>query len=197
MTSLLPTPEDPPITAMLQELAGGDGTAMDRLLPMLYPELQRLARSYMRNERPGHTLQPTALVHEAYVRLVKQEQPDYRNRAHFLGVAAHVMRQVLIDHARARLAEKRGGHQVKVSLDEAMGIAPGDSSLLALDDAMRSLTERDALLGRLVEMKFFGGLTAEESAEATGLTVAEVRRHLRLGQAWLKRELDRSPQAHE
>ena len=182
---------------MLQELAGGDGTAMDRLLPMLYPELQRLARSYMRNERPGHTLQPTALVHEAYVRLVKQEQPDYRNRAHFLGVAAHVMRQVLIDHARARLAEKRGGHQVKVSLDEAMGIAPGDSSLLALDDAMRSLTERDALLGRLVEMKFFGGLTAEESAEATGLTVAEVRRHLRLGQAWLKRELDRSPQAHE
>lgn len=164
---------------------------VDRLVPLLYPELRRLARGYLRNERPGHTLQPTALVHEAYARLVKQDQPDYRSRAHFMGVAAQVMRQILIDHARTRDAGKRGGGAAKVPFDQALGIpAERPSAMLAIDDALAELSRKDPVKARLVEMRFFGGMTAEDSAEALGLPVAEVRRHLRVGQAWLQRELD-------
>jgi RNA polymerase sigma factor (TIGR02999 family) len=181
------------ITAFLQRFAEGDKQALDHVLPVVYSELQRLAGGYLRNERPGHTLQPTALVHEAYARLVKQEQPDYRSRAHFMGVAAQVMRQVLIDHARTRNAAKRGSGGVKFSIDEASEI-PVDrpSMLIAIDDALRELARQDALKAQLIEMRFFGGLTAEESAEATGLPVGDVRRHLRVAQAWLQRELDRT-----
>src|SRR5271157_285862 len=117
--SMSPSPQEQPITALLHKFASGDKDALDRLVPLVYPELRKLARSYMRNERPGHTLQPTALVHEAYARLVKQEQPDYHSRAHFMGVAAQVMRQILIDHARTRDAEKRGGGAANVSLEMA------------------------------------------------------------------------------
>ena len=186
-------PEDQPITILLQRFASGDKAALDSLIPRLYPELQRLARSYLRNERPGHTLQPTALVHEAYARLVKQDQPDYRSRAHFVAVAAQVMRQVLIDHARARKAEKRGGDARKFSLDEAIEV-PTDrpSIMLAIDDALLTLARRDPQKAKLIELRFFGGLTAEDSAEILQMPVAEVRRHLRVGQAWLQRELDRS-----
>lgn len=183
-------PQEQPITALLHEFASGDKSALDRLVPLVYPELRRLARSYMRNERPGHTLQPTALVHEAYARLVKQEQPDYSNRAHFLGVAAQVMRQILIDHARTRDAEKRGGGVANVSIEVAAGIpAAQPSTILALDEALEQLTRQDAMKARLIEMRFFGGMTAEESAEVLKLSVNEVRRHLRIGQAWLQREL--------
>src|SRR5580704_6622185 len=115
--------EDQPITTLLRDFAAGNKGAFDRLVPLVYPELQRLARGYMRNERTGHTLQPTALVHEAYARLVQQNQPHYTSRAHFMGVAAHIMRQILIDHARASNAEKRGGKAVKVPFDEVTGIA--------------------------------------------------------------------------
>jgi RNA polymerase sigma factor (TIGR02999 family) len=185
--------EDVRITVLLQRFAGGDKVALDRLIPLVYSELQRLARGYLRNERPGHTLQPTALVHEAYGRLLKQDQPDYQNRAHFLGVAAQVMRQILIDHARTRNAAKRGGGQAKFPVDEAGDIAVDrPSTLIAIDDALTALERTDPCKARLIEMRFFGGLTAEESAEAMQIPVAEVRRHLRVAQAWLKRELDRT-----
>lgn len=184
--------ENQPITVLLQRFASGDKGALDRLMPLVYSELQRLASGYLRGERPGHTLQPTALVHEAYVRLLKQDQPDYHSRAHFLGVAAQVMRQILIDHARTRNAEKRGGGRSKISIEQA-GEIPMDrpSMMIAIDDALALLQQKDAAKARLIEMRFFGGLTAEESAEVMQIPVTEVRRHLRVAQAWLRRELDR------
>ena len=186
-------PEDQPITTLLYEFAAGDKSALDRLIPLLYPELQRLARGYMRNERTSHTLQPTALVHEAYARLIKQDQPDYCSRVPFMGVAAHIMRQILNDHARTSKAEKRGGDAAKVSFDDVTGTAlERPSAMIAIDDALGELTRKDPLKAQLVEMRFFGGMTAEDSAEVLKLSVAEVRRHLRVGQAWLQRELDRT-----
>jgi RNA polymerase sigma factor (TIGR02999 family) len=192
------SPWDGSITEFLQRFAAGDKSALDRIMPLVYTELQKVAGGYLRNERSGHTLQPTALVHEAYARLIKQEQPDYRSRAHFMGVAAQVMRQILIDHARGRNAAKRGAGEAKFALDEADEI-PMDRPfmLIAIDDALDELARQDALKAKLVEMRFFGGLTAEESAEAMGLEVTEVRRHLRVAQAWLKRELDRTGNASE
>jgi RNA polymerase sigma-70 factor, ECF subfamily len=186
--------DEQPITGLLHKFAGGDKDALDRLIPLVYSELQRLADHYLRNERSSHTLQPTALVHEAYARLLKQEQPDYRSRAHFLGTAAQVMRQILIDHARKRNAGKRGGGGAgfQLHLDHEVAIER-PSMLIAIDDALQALTQRDACKARLIEMRYFGGLTAEESAEAMGMTVPEVRRELRVGQAWLRRELDREP----
>jgi RNA polymerase sigma factor (TIGR02999 family) len=183
-------PQEQPVTALLHEFALGDKTALDRLVPLIYPELRRLAGGYMRNERPGHTLQPTALVHEAYARLVKQDQPDYCNRAHFMGVAAQVMRQILIDHARTRDADKRGGGVVNLSMEVAADTpAAQPTTIIAVDEALEHLARHDALKARLIEMRFFGGMTAEESAEVLKLSVTEVRRHLRVGQAWLQREL--------
>ena len=185
--------DDQPITLLLQNFASGDKSALDRLIPILYPELQRLARGYLRNERPGHTLQATALVHEAYARLVKQGQPDYSSRAHFIAVAAQLMRQILIDHARARNAGKRGGGGARFSLDDVVEV-PTDrpSIMIAIDDALVTLARKDPQKAKLIELRFFGGLTAEDSAEVLRIPVAEVRRHLRVGQAWLQRELDRT-----
>ena len=182
-----------PITTLLRRFAGGDKQALDRLMPLVYSELQKLASGYLRNERSSHTLQPTALVHEAYARLVLQEQPDYQSRSHFMAVTAQVMRQILIDHARARNAAKRGGGEARFSIEQA-GDIPVDrpSTLIAIDDALDELARKDAIKARLIEMRFFGGLTADESAEATGMSVVEVRRHLRVAQAWLQRELDRT-----
>jgi RNA polymerase sigma factor (TIGR02999 family) len=191
-------PGDQPITALLRECAAGNRSALDRLIPLMYPELQRLARSYMRNERKGHTLQPTALVHEAYARLTRQDQPDYRSRSHFMGVAAHIMRQILIDHARARASAKRGAGEAAVPLEQSGELASGQSpEIIAVDDALQALARKDPLKAQLVEMRFFGGMTAEESAEVLGRPVAEIRRHLRVGQAWLKRELDRTHSAEK
>ncbi len=161
-------------------------------MPLVYAELHRLAGSYLRNERPGHTLQPTALVHEAYVRLVDQDQPDYRSRAHFLGVAACLMRQILIDHARSRNAAKRGAGAPNYSLEQLGDAVAYDrpSMLIAVDDALQALEQRDPQKAKLVEMRFFGGLTAEESAQVLGLPVEKVRNELRVAQAWLHRELN-------
>lgn len=185
--------EDQPITILLRDFAAGNKGALDRLIPLVYPELQRLARVYMRNERAGHTLQPTALVHEAYARLVQQSQPDYTGRAHFMGVAAHIMRQILIDHARASNAEKRGGKAAKVPLDEVTGMTTErPSAMIAIDDALEELERKDPVKAQLVEMRFFGGMTAEDSAEVLKITPAQVRRQLRVGQAWLQRALDRT-----
>ncbi|HEY4382820.1 MAG TPA: sigma-70 family RNA polymerase sigma factor [Acidobacteriaceae bacterium] len=180
-----------PITLALQGLAKGDSSAFDKVMPMVYAELRNLAGYYLRQERKEHTLQPTALVHEAYFRLVGQAQPEYQNRSHFMGVAAHAMRQILIDHARTRNAAKRGGGQAVFSIDECMD-APLErpSALIQVDDALQALEIQDPRKAQLVEMRFFAGMTAEESAEALGLPVQKVRAELRIAQAWLKRELD-------
>lgn len=185
--------ENQPITHLLQAFSGGDRTSLDDLIPLVYAELRKIAEGHLRNERPGHTLQPTALVHEAYARLIEQKQPDYRNRVHFLAVAAQVMRQILIDHARKKYAAKRGGATPKFSIDEACDAAVERPSLMIeLDDALKALERQDPLKAQLIEMRFFGGLTAEESAEVLGLPVNDIRRGLRVAQAWLQRELDRS-----
>jgi RNA polymerase sigma factor (TIGR02999 family) len=185
--------ETRPITLLLQDLAGGDKSALDHLMPLVYGELRKIANGYLRNERMGHTLQPTALVHELYTRMLGQQQPGYRNRAHFLGVAAQVMRQILIDHARTKHAAKRGGSSPKFSLNEAYDSAiERPSVMIELDDAIQALEREDPRKARLIEMRFFGGLTAEESAEALQLPVATIRRELRVAQAWLQRELDRT-----
>jgi RNA polymerase sigma factor (TIGR02999 family) len=184
--------EAQPITVLLQQFAGGDKEALNRLIPLVYAELHRLAEGYLRQERTGHTLQPTALVHEAYVRLLGQQHPDYQGRAHFLGVSAQVMRQILIDHARKRNAVKRGGTDQKCSLDEARdAVLERPSVAIALDDALNALEQKDTRKARLLEMRFFGGLTAEESAEALALPVGDVRRELRVALAWLQREFNR------
>ena len=181
-----------PITLILRDFAAGDKTALDRLMPLVYAELHRLADSHLRRERPGHTLQPTALVNEAYIRLVGQDQPDYQSRAHFLGVAAHVMRQILVDHARARAADKRGGGQPARTLDESIDAAiERPLAMIAVDDALQALGRTDPQKAQLVELRFFGGLTAEESADVLQLPVEKVRSELRVAQAWLQRELDR------
>jgi RNA polymerase sigma factor (TIGR02999 family) len=181
-----------PITLILQEFSSGDKGALDRLMPLVYAELRKLASKHLNQERSGHTLQPTALVHEAYVKLIGQSQPDYQSRAHFLGVAAHLMRQILIDHARARNTDKRGGKAVKYPLDESIDVPmERPAGAIALDDALQTLEHRNALHAKLIEMRFFGGLTAEESAQVLGLPVEKVRGQLRVAQAWLQRELDR------
>jgi RNA polymerase sigma-70 factor, ECF subfamily len=182
-----------PITLILQEFAAGDKTALDRLMPLVYQELRKLADRNLRAERSGHTLQPTALVHEAYMRMVVQNQPDYRSRAHFMAMAARLMRQVLIDHARERNAGKRGGGEANISLESGFDRpAERAASIIAVDDSLQALERQDPGKARLIEMRFFGGLTAEESAEVTGMPVEKVRAELRVAQAWLQRELDRT-----
>jgi RNA polymerase sigma-70 factor (ECF subfamily) len=180
-----------PITLILEELASGNKDALNRLMPMVYAELRKLAAGHLRNERPGNTLQPTALVHEAYIRLVKQDQPGFRGRAHFLSIASHIMREILIDHARVRNAGKRGSGLPKCSLDEALSAGiERPPVMLAIDDALCELERKDPRKTKLIEMRFFGGLTAEESAEVLELPVEKVRGELRVAQAWLKRELN-------
>ena len=157
---------------------------------MVYAELHAMASGYLKGERPSHTLQPTALVNEAYVRLIDRSQPEFQNRAHFLGVAARVMRQILVDHARARTSAKRGGGVVNFSLNESVDASAGKPrELIAVDDALQTLEREDWLKAKLIEMRFFGGMTAEESGEALGLPVERVRAEIRIARAWLKREL--------
>jgi RNA polymerase sigma factor (TIGR02999 family) len=179
------------ITLLLQGLGRGDKASLDRLTPLLYDELRRIADAQLRRERPDHTFEPAALVHELYARMLGQEQPDYTDRAHFLRVAAQVMRRILIDHARIRDASKRGGGQEKLPIDEARdALAFRPAIMVALDDSLTALEQIDPRKAQLVEMRYFGGLTAEESAAALGLEVPQVRRELRVAQAWLRRELD-------
>ena len=183
------------ITVLVHEYANGDRAALDRLLPLVYAELRRIARSHLRQERQDHTLQPTALVHELYARLVGQTPPDLRDRIHFLSVAASVMRQILIDHARTKYAQKRGGRQEKVSIDEYPYLCMEKPAVMVqIDDALNQLSRQDARKAKLIEMRFFGGLTAEESASVLGLPVNTVRRELRVAQAWFQRELDQGGQ---
>jgi len=193
MLSLQAVPETQPITLMLKRFADGDKESLDRLMPLVYAELRRLAGGFLSRESIGHTLQPTALVHEAYARMVGQQQPAFQSRAHFLSIAAKVMRQILIDNARRRKADKRGAGTPKLSLDEACGAAvERPQVMIALSDALEELEKKDALKARLIEMRFFGGLTLDESAEVAGISMESVRYELRLAQAWLHRELNLS-----
>jgi RNA polymerase sigma factor (TIGR02999 family) len=178
------------ITVLVHQYANGDKEALDHLLPLVYGELRRIAQKHLYDERLGHTLQPTALVHEMYARLAGQTPPDLRDRIHFLSVAAHVMRQILIDHARTKYAQKRGGRQEKLSLEEAQHACMEKPTIMVrIDDALNLLAGYDPRKARLIEMRFFGGLTAEESAAVLDLPVNVVRRELRVAQAWLQREL--------
>jgi RNA polymerase sigma factor (TIGR02999 family) len=174
----------------------GDRQSVDSLLPIVYQELRRLAASYLRRERPGQTLQPTALVHEAYLRLMKDKPGRWQNRAHFCAIAAHSMRQILIERARARGAQKRGGIRQRVTLDDAL-VAGGERSidLVALDQALERLAAFDPDQARLVELRFFGGLTIEETADAMDISPATVKRHWIVACAWLARELEGNSQA--
>jgi RNA polymerase sigma factor (TIGR02999 family) len=178
------------VTALLAEWSRGNGTALNQLLPLVYAELRRVAARQLRNERADHTLQPTALVHEAYIRLVGQRQVDWDNRAHFFGVAAQVMRRILVDNARRRAANKRGEGVRCVSIDEAKGVAAANEiPILALDQALHGLEKMDSELARIVELRAFGGLTIEEAAHVLSVSPSTVKREWRTAKAWLNREL--------
>jgi RNA polymerase sigma factor (TIGR02999 family) len=178
------------ITQLLVDWSSGDKAALDKLMPLVYDELRRLARFHMRRERAGHTLQTTALVNEAYMRLVDQRNVHWKCRGHFFAVAAQLMRRILIDHARGRRVAKRGGQAPRVSLDEAATVA-GDrgAELIALDEALKGLESLDERKGKIVELRFFGGLNVEETAEALGISTATVVREWSLAKAWLYRAM--------
>jgi RNA polymerase sigma-70 factor (ECF subfamily) len=179
---------------MLERLQQGDSSALNELVTVLYDELHRIASRHMRAERPGHTLQTTALVHETYVRLFGESSVRYANRVHFLAVASRVMRQVLVDYARARSTRKRSGEAGPawtISLSEVGEVGIEPRKLLELDQALNALASEDKSLAEVIEMRYFGGMTAEETAEALGVSVHIVRHDIRLAQAWLRRELTR------
>ena len=183
------------VTALLQAWGRGDASALDALLPAVYGELHRQAEGYMRGQSPGHTLQATALVHEAYLRLVDQTKVDWRSRAHFFGVAAKAMRSILIDHARARRAAKRGAGAEPVTLETFRDVPdttpPVD--VLDLDEALQRLAELDPGKAHLVELRYFGGLSIEEAAEALEVSPATLKRQWNTARAWLRRELSPQP----
>jgi RNA polymerase sigma-70 factor (ECF subfamily) len=182
------------VTHLLREWSNGNRAALEELTPLVYRELRRLADTYMRHERPGHTLQPTALIHEAYLKLIDEKQPAWESRSHFYRFAAHLMRQILVDHARSRRAQKRtGGDRVPLADAEGIGSArPAD--LIVLDEALNRLEQFDKRKAHIVELKFFGGMTENEAAEALGISERTLRRELRLARAWLAQAI--GPLAH-
>jgi RNA polymerase sigma-70 factor, ECF subfamily len=178
------------VTRLLVELRSGNPEAEAKLIPLVYQHLHRLAASYMRRERSDHTLQATALVNEAYLRLVSQEETDWQDRAHFFGVAARLMREILVEHARARQAGKRGGRVAKIPLDRTLDFSPSRSrELIQLDNALESLDRLDPQQARVVELRFFGGLTVEETAEVLGISPRTVKREWRVARLWLHHEM--------
>jgi RNA polymerase sigma factor (TIGR02999 family) len=178
------------VTRLLVNWTNGDKKALEALMPLVYGELHRLAKRYLRRERSDHTLQSTALVHEAYLRMVDQKGMQWQNRAHFFAVAAQMIRRILVDHARTHKAEKRGGGAPKLALDEAIGVPQRrDLNLVALDDAINTLTGMDPQQGRIVELRFFGGLSIEETAEVLNISPATVKRDWAVAKAWLYRDL--------
>lgn len=182
------------VTQILRDWSGGDPAAPERLMPFVYDELRRLARSFLRRERGDHTLQPTALVHEAYVRLVDQRSVNWQNRAHFYGIAASMMRRVLIDHARAHAAEKRGGGGVRLSIEDVqVPVEDRAASFVAMDEALERLSQFNERGCRIIEMRFFGGLTDEEIAEVLGVSTRTVLRDWKTARLWLFRELSQNP----
>ena len=179
------------ITGLLLKWSGGDATALEQLMPLVYDELRRLAVRYLRRERDNHSLQPTALVNEAYLRLVDQQKVEWQSRAQFYGLAARVMRNILVDHARSRQAAKRGGEQFRVSFDgDQQGIVDPEIKFLAVHEALERLATFDEQKARIVELRFFGGLSIEETAEVLGIGHATVERDWKLARAWLKLQLE-------
>lgn len=187
------------VTALLAEASAGRREALDRLIPIVYEELRQVAHRRLREERPDHTLNTTALVHEAYLKLVDIKRVEWRDRVHFFGVAASAMRRILIDHARTRNRAKRGGpQQTQVPLDAALAVSEDqDEHLIALDDALARLEAENARHGRVVECRFFAGLTLEETAEVLGTSLATVKRDWVFCRAWLNRELRGQPETTE
>lgn len=178
------------IAQLVEQASLGDERAASRLMPIVYHELRRLARGYMARERPGQTIQATALVHEAYLRLLKDKKQDWHGRTHFLAIAARSMRQILIERARAKGAAKRGGQLDRITLDEGAVRDLGRSSdLVAIDDALTRLAELDEQQARIVELRFYGGLNIDETAEALGVSPATVKRSWTVAKAWLRREV--------
>jgi RNA polymerase sigma factor (TIGR02999 family) len=183
------------VTKLLIRWSEGDKAALEELLPAVYSELRKLASRYISRERQNHTLQSTALVHEAYLRLIDQSRVQWQNRAHFYGVAAQMIRRILVDHARGHLTAKRGGGAFKLSLDEAIGEPQQrDLDLVLLDDALKGLAEFDEQQARVVELRFFAGLSIEETAAAIGISPATVKRDWNAAKAWLYREMQRGEQ---
>jgi RNA polymerase sigma factor (TIGR02999 family) len=180
------------VTMLLLDLKNGSSQALDQLIPIVYDELRRLAAHYLRDERSAQTLQPTALVSEAYLRLVAQDMPDFECRSHFYGVAAQLMRQILVDHARKHRSQKRGSGATPVPLEEAVVFAPERSDdVIAMDEALTELAKVDARKSRVIELRYFGGLSLEETARALDLSVGTIGREQRMAEAWLHRELSR------
>ena len=178
------------VTQLLHQVSGGNRAAVDELTPLVYQELKRIAGGQLKGERPGHTLQATALVHEAYLKLVDQRAVNWQCRAHFFGVAAQLMRRILLDYAKSRGRLKRGGDVHKTSLDEALVVAEDRASdLVLIDEALTRLEELDARQAKVVELRFFGGLSVEETAEAMGISAPTVKREWAMARAWLHREL--------
>ena len=181
------------VTVLLAKWGQGDREALDALTPLVYNELRKLAKSYLRRERAGHTLEGTALVHEAYLRLIDQREVQWRNRNHFFALAAELIRRILVDHARAKIAAKRGGNNVKLSLDESITpVDEKDLDLLALNDALDALARADAQQSRIVELRYFAGLTIEETADVLQISTATVKRDWVMAKAFLKREMLRN-----
>ncbi len=186
-----PSPNE--VTQLLLDWRKGDKSALEKLTPMVYDELRRLANYYLKGERQNHTLQGTALVHEVYIKLVGHDRLEWQNRAHFFAFAARLMRQTLVDHARKHRTEKRGGGKRNLSLEEATVFSKDRSEdMIALDDALSDLARLDQRKSRIVEMRYFGGLSIEEIAEVEEISVATVRRQMRLAEAWLHREISKS-----
>ncbi len=184
----MPSTQD--VTGMLRDWTSGDQEALDKLIPVVYDELRRQAARYLRRERPDHTLQTTALIHEAYLRLINQHNVEWKDRAHFYAIAARLMRQILVDHARKRQAAKRGGSDIKVPLEEEMVITTGRNvDLVALDEALTRLAAIDPQQSRIVELRYFSGLSVEETAEVTGVSARTVKRDWNVAKAWLRQQM--------
>ena len=178
------------VTELLVAASKGDRGALDEMLPLVYAELRQVAERYLRRERSNHTLQPTALVHEAYMRLVNQREVNWRNRAQFVGVAAEMMRRILVNHAEARAAGKRGGGMERITLDRALlQFEDRNLDVIAVDDALKRLSQKDQRGARIVELRFFGGLTNEEIAEVLGISERTIEREYAFARAWLQRSL--------
>lgn len=189
------TPSPKEITQLLLDWSGGQQAALDQLIPLVHDELHRIAKRYMRGERPGQTMQTTALVNEAYLRLVNSSRVRWQNRAHFFAVAVQLMRRILVDFARSRHNLKRGGRAGRVSLDEALVVSPErGADIVALDDALKALASLDARQSQVVELRFFGGLSIDETAEVLKVSEGTVRRDWSLAKAWLHRELNGASQ---
>ena len=178
------------VTELLEQWNHGDREALDKLMPLIYEELRKMARRYMNQQKPGHTLQTTALIHEAYLRMVKQKEKHFQNRAHFFGVAAQAMRQILVDYARARHTTKRGGHARPVSLEEAALVTQERAGeLIAFDEALQELATLSERQGRVVELRYFGGLSVEETATVLEVSPETVMRDWTMAKTWLHRAL--------